>query len=244
MPRSPLRRARSKLLAALALLTASVLAAPPAFADPFWELYDTTHARKIAVGDVLTASGTLTFTLIVDSFPVRVECHLPAGAFSRTVAVGDQLSAAPGNPLTVFLAADTVLSTFAPGSKQGVCQDISGGISYGSGVPVDVTTTGALVAVDFTMPAPDPGIWLGSLTADLKLPQNLLNFSDAMILCDWRGPTPASGASFSGTYTAGVLTTNIDVLDVEATPPPGCTVGTGKLESASLIFSPKLSVLY
>lgn len=234
------RWVRPKLLTiVLALLAGGMLAAPPAHANPYWELYDTTHARKVAIGDTLAASGKLVFTVNIYANLFRIECRLPAGALSRTLVTGDQLSAAPGNPLTVLLTPDTVFSTSTSGPKQGVCQDITGS-SYGFGIDIDVTTTGASVAVDFTMPAGSPGIWLGSLGTSLKLPQNLLTFSDPTLGCSWYGPDLGSGASFSGTYTAGVMTASSGALYAAG----GCVPVNAQLESASLTFAPTLSVFY
>lgn len=228
---------KPKLLAAtLALFAGGLLAAPPAHANPDWELFDATNVRKVAIGDTITAWGTLAFTADFGGSSNLVECRT---VLSRTLGGGDQLSAAPGSPLTVLLTPDTTVSTSTPGPKRGVCQDVTAA-PYPSGVDLDVTSTGAAVAVDFTMPAASPGIWLSSLATALKLPNNLLTFADPVLGCSWYGPTSLSGASFSGTYAAGGMTAGPGALGVGGS----CLPSNGKLESASLSFSPTLTVLY
>lgn len=244
------RRNTQKLAAVFvgtaALLAGALATLPTAQAATDWELWDVTNHRAVAVGDVLSAHGNLTFATIVNGGGMRIECRVPTGSnlFTHTVTSADQLTAAPGADLLWSITPEPVISTVGAGPKQGICRDTTPPATWATGVRLAVTTSGAAFDLSVTTPGIGaPGVYAGTLALDLDMPASAITYWDPAWGCGATGPNTPTRLTASYNTATGVSTPTPN-QPLYATPTPGCTITNTRLVTGSITFDPHLSVRY
>lgn len=227
-------------------LFASVLAVTQSSAQaaPNWDLRNRTTGVNVAVGDVINGYGDLTFASLINGAGVRIECKVPSTStmFSRTIAAGDQLSAAPGANITLPITPDPVISTVAAGPKQGICRDTTPPAAWATGVAIDVTTSGTW-SLSITTPASGSGVFSGTRPGSVITPAGAITFWDPKIGCGGTGPNVAT--TLTGNYTTPtgtVVPTANQALTATATG--GCTMANTRLVTGSLKVVPDITFVY
>lgn len=227
-------------------LFASVLAVTQSSAQaaPNSELYNRTTGVKVAVGDVISGYGDLTFASLINGAGVRIECKVPSTStmFSRTIAAGDQLSALPGNDITLPIAPDPIISTVAAGAKQGICRDTTPPATWATGVAIDVSTSGAW-SLSITTPSSGSGVFSGTRPGKVNTPIGAITFWDPKIGCGGTGPNVATALTGNYTTPTGSIVPTANQA-LTATPTSGCTMSNTRLVTGNLKLSDDITFIY
>ncbi len=233
-------------LGAVALVGGAVVAAAPsATAIPGqqegkWHIQSPTSSHE-----VVGAWFVLRYYVEINFVPTNIECRIPPGLLSHTIATGDLDPVDAEETIELAFIPPAIISDSGDAPGASVCQDVTLA-PYGSGQNLDVTTDGVMTwTMEITAPAApmdddpkydpmdtayDP-VYDGTMMASVGIPQDGIDLVDPSIGCRAQAPATSGGVTIDGEYDAstGEMTPDTPQGFVAYSPDSSCVVENAEL---------------